>query len=595
MTTAQQDWRERFQIGYSLLPQVAWKRSERGVLLSTLEGTAQLYAWSPQTGEMRRLTNLGGGWFGPFAIAPDGSYIVYLKDQFGNNMGHFHKVDYETGLEEDLTPAAGPFPGLPVELSRDGRWIGMVGAGQDGFRAYLLDLQNNHSLTELCHSPSLIIRVALSADGTIAAVASSARSSGPHYSLIAYDTTGKQINELWDGPNTSVELVGFSRRPGDQRAMVMTNKSGFNTLAIWDPATGKCDDLHLEVEGLLQSADWHSELGLVLLNTHDKGKQQLIVHDLNTNLRQRVSPTGVFMYPYLDESGAILATFSNSISPWRPIRIEAGSVKSLIKDSRDIPGSPELSVEFETSDGAVIQGWLMKPTAQRTPGPAIIDLHGGPADVNLGGFAATSQALCDHGVARLSINYRGSTTFGRDFEQCIVGRLGELETRDILAARQYLIDNQIAAPDQIFVAGNSYGGYLSLYAIGRHPDLFAGAIAEAVIGDWTGFYNESDPIGKSFISQYLGGSPEDRPAQYSESSPITYAKEVNCPVLIFQGSNDTRTPKGQAESYIKALEDYGKDVQVHWYNHGHGARDVATWIRFTEIKLDFIRKITRSW
>lgn len=154
-----------------------------------------------------------------------------------------------------------------------------------------------------------------------------------------------------------------------------------------------------------------------------------------------------------------------------------------------------------------------------------------------------------------------------------------------MAARQYLIDNQIAAPDQIFVAGNSYGGYLSLYAIGRHPDLFAGAIAEAVIGDWTGFYNESDPIGKSFISQYLGGSPDDRPAQYSKSSPITFAK-VNCPVLIFQGSNDTRTPKGQAESYIKALEDNGKSrrrstgttmgmVRVMW-RPGSGCRGEST-------------------
>ena len=77
----------------------------------------------------------------------------------------------------------------------------------------------------------------------------------------------------------------------------------------------------------------------------------------------------------------------------------------------------------------------------------------------------------DHGFAFLTINYHGSTTFGKAFEKSILGQLGELEVQDMAAAYRWLVESRIAQPDAIFLTGKSYGGYLTLLGLGRRPEL----------------------------------------------------------------------------------------------------------------------------
>ena len=103
-----------------------------------------------------------------------------------------------------------------------------------------------------------------------------------------------------------------------------------------------------------------------------------------------------------------------------------------------------------------LQAWVGVPSGD-PPYPVILETHGGPTAATFPSFAPGLQAFLDEGYAVLSLNYRGSTTFGREFEQAIWGRLGELEILDMEATRTWLIEEGIAIPDQILLTGWSYG------------------------------------------------------------------------------------------------------------------------------------------
>ena len=177
------------------------------------------------------------------------------------------------------------------------------------------------------------------------------------------------------------------------------------------------------------------------------------------------------------------------------------------------------------------------------------------------GFLPSAQAWMDHGYAFLSINYRGSTTFGKKFKECIWGQPGTYEVEDILAARTWLIDSGIAHSEQVFLTGYSYGGYLTLLAMGKAPGYWAGGIALAAISDWVMLHEYSNPMLKAFSDKLFLGSPEDKPKAWKDASPITYSDAFDAPILIIQGSNDSRTPAEPIRVFENRLKELNKEIE----------------------------------
>ena len=225
------------------------------------------------------------------------------------------------------------------------------------------------------------------------------------------------------------------------------------------------------------------------------------------------------------------------------------------------------------------------------PFPTILETHGGPTAVQTEDFASGSQAWLDHGFAFLTINYRGSTTFGRAFQEQIYGDVGHWEVEDMVAARNWLVDEGIARPDEILLTGWSYGGYLTLQALGTRPDLWAGGLAGIAIADWAVQYEDTAGTLKGYEVALFEGTPEEKPEQYAKSSPITYAEQVRAPVLIIQGRNDTRTPARPVQNYEAKMKALGKPIEVHWFDAGHGSFVVEQQIEHQEIMLRFADRI----
>jgi dipeptidyl aminopeptidase/acylaminoacyl peptidase len=207
------------------------------------------------------------------------------------------------------------------------------------------------------------------------------------------------------------------------------------------------------------------------------------------------------------------------------------------------------------------------------------------------GFSAEAQAWLDHGFAFMSVNYHGSTTFGRDFQQSIQGALGTVEVDDMAAARAWAVGEGVARPDQVLVSGLSYGGYLTLQAMGRRPELWAGGIATVAIADWALMYEDQAPTLRGSQVAFFGGTPDETAYATRVASPITYADDFAAPILVIQGRNDTRCPARQMEAFVAKLTARGKDISVHWFDAGHGSLRVSEQIEHMALSLAFARRV----
>jgi dipeptidyl aminopeptidase/acylaminoacyl peptidase len=104
-------------------------------------------------------------------------------------------------------------------------------------------------------------------------------------------------------------------------------------------------------------------------------------------------------------------------------------------------------------------------------------------------------------------------------------------------------------------------------------------------------YEDSADTLKGYQRALFGGTPQEKPEQYAASSPITYAYQVQAPVLIIQGRNDTRTPARPVEQYETKLKQLGKQVEVHWFEAGHSGAGVEQAIRHQELMLRFAGRV----
>lgn len=412
-----------------------------------------------------------------------------------------------------------------------------------------------------------------SSDGKIAVVASSEHTGKNEFCLIALNAdTGDRISEVWDGENTSIDFNQFSPVPGDNRLLATTNRSGMERIFIWNPLTNERSDFNLEIPGAQTAADWSADGRRVLVDSLDQAVQSLHIYQLDSGQLVKLNtPEGLYRPFFTPDGVRLFATWNDASHNNRLVELDPsnGTIIGTRLSAGDAPsGKPMVSISFPSSDGQVIQGWLCLPDGQG-PFPTILDTHGGPTGVQTNGYNAGAQAWVDHGFAFLSINYRGSITFGREFEQKIWHDLGHWEIEDMAAAYQWLVGQGISQPDAVFLTGWSYGGYLTLLGLGKCPDLWAGGMAGIAIADWTILWEDSADTLRGYQEALFGGTPLEIPERYRLSSPITYAGQIRAPILIIQGRNDSRTPARPIEMFEQKMRELGKQITVHWFETGH--------------------------
>ena len=606
-------WRQRFRCNTLSSVYVAPENPSRGIVHGNLDGPQRrFYAWDIPTGGLRTLTQPDQtpsyAWLGPA-----GDFLYFLQDKKGSELGHIARIPYAGGPPVDLTPQLPVYTLRGFDISRDGTCLAFDAVYENRYWFYCLDLYADGSFspprlvysdqqeTWACH---------LTHDGSLLAVKSTMRA--PHsrrYTTLVFDTaSGEQVAELWDGADYSVEPVQFSPLAGDDRLLATTTAGGALQPLLWDPRTGSRCDLALpSATGSALPLDWSPDGNKILVQSKTDHHEGLFVFDLaESDLLPLQHPPGTFRgrsgtfhtgtsASFFAPDDTVWAQWSDASHPPRLLSLTATVPPTPVLPPTDCPpGQPWRSVTFPSSDGVSVQAWLGLPSAadaSEGPFPTVLHVHGGPSGAVSNNFDATSQAWLDHGFAFLTVNYRGSTGFGREFQEKINGDVGHWELEDMLAARRWLIDQGIAHPDQILLEGGSYGGFLTVWALSQAPDHWAGGVAPVAIVDWTLNYEDSSAAMKGWAHMIFDGTPQQKPELYRDRSPLTHAAAIQAPLMIFQGQHDSRATPRQMERFARTMEELNKDFTLFWLDSGHGFGTAATAERIQEAHLKFAYRV----
>ena len=206
--------------------------------------------------------------------------------------------------------------------------------------------------------------------------------------------------------------------------------------------------------------------------------------------------------------------------------------------------------------------------------PMVLDIHGGPNGRFSDNFDPVHQILATNGYIVVSVNPRGSSTYSPEFTKSVLGDWGGEDYLDILASVDELAGLPYVDEDRMAVHGFSYGGFMSGWIVG-HDHRFKAAIVGAMCANLHSMYGTSD-IGTSFGEINWGGPYTGARDKFLYHSPITYAPNVQTPVLLLHGEADLRCPIEQSEQYFVALKRLGKTVEfVRFPNSPHRFRKIG--------------------
>lgn len=191
--------------------------------------------------------------------------------------------------------------------------------------------------------------------------------------------------------------------------------------------------------------------------------------------------------------------------------------------------------------------------------PLLLDVHGGPHSAFYDTFYPIHQVGTGAGYVVVASNPRGSSTYGIDFATAVHGDWGGEDFDDLMTAMEQVAARDYIDENRVVIHGSSYGGFMSSWAVG-HTDRFRAAVIAAPVTNLSSFYGTSD-IGVNFSEVQLTGERFDALDHYNAHSPLTYARNVNTPVLLLHGEDDARVPIEQAEQYFVALKRFGKKVE----------------------------------
>jgi len=324
------------------------------------------------------------------------------------------------------------------------------------------------------------------------------------------------------------------------------------------------------------------------------GVTDLVGIDVVTGAVRVLAAGGTWSSPQPLADGSVVAVHESFARPARLCRVMPdGEVRVLVDRApapvRAAPHVVPEHVTYRSTDGVEVHGWLYRPrdVPEGHRCPAVVQPHGGPTSLTGDEWDGVAQYFVDKGYAWFAINFRGSTTYGREFERANHGVWGVADTGDCLAAHDHLSSLGWIDPTRIAIFGASYGSYMALHSVIDDPvRRYAAAVMKYGDCDILTSWAQGDLVGRLDLERMMG-HPRDHRAAYAAGSPIHRVDQLAVPVLVAHGELDRRVSLRQATELVEALRRLDKQYEYVTYpTEGHG-------LLRTEPFLDFHRRLER--
>ena len=580
---AEKRWRDRFEARRVSLPDWAVDAPGRSLYVSNASGVWEVYAWNRETDEHRQVTDRPNGTMHS-TLSPDGEQIWWFNDTDGDEFGSWVVEPYGGG--DKRAALEGVHDGYPAGLEV-GKTRIAVGASTDDGTTIWVTRDGRPEVIYVNENDGGV--ASLSRDERLLAISHSEHGDSRHPALrVLTADDGALVAEKWDGKGKGLEGISFSPVAGDSRLLVLHERRGKEELLIWDVEADAETEISIDLPGEL-AADWYQD-GQALLVVHSyRSRTTLHRYDIATGeLSTLDTPQGTIGGAGARPDGSVEYSWSSAEHP-SAVRVlsNEGDRVLLQPPGERAPSSQPMEDVFVGDVHALIS----KPAnAGSGPLPTVFAIHGGPHANDEDRFSAYRAVWLDAGFVVVQVNYRGSTGYGSAWRDAIEGRPGLTELEDIAAVHDWAVESGLADPAKCVINGASWGGYLTLLALGVQPKRWAAGVAGVPVADYVAAYeDEMEPL-RAFDRALFGGSPEELPDLYRECSPLTYVDDVTAPVIVLAGENDPRCPIRQIDNYLDRLAERNAPYEVYRYEAGHGSLVVAETIKQTAIEVDFTRR-----
>ena len=421
--------------------------------------------------------------------------------------------------------------------SPDGKQVAyrQVTANGKDSDVFVVEVATGHSTRLTPHTGEHLYSLAAwSPDGKKLLISSDAANGFRNIALL--DVASKQVQWLtkdkWDS------LPGSFTSDG-RRLSWTTNLDGNRTVFVYDIATKHAQALPLKVgvNSLVGSDTAFSKDGKQLLYKHSGPD----------------SPGDLWVYTF---ATAHAHQLTNSMVAG--LRGEDMVAPALVR-------YPSRDGKFQISAFVYMPHNIIK-NAQY---PALVYVHGGPSSHVDNSFDPFVQYIVNQGYVVIAPNYRGSTGFGREFEQADYFDMGGGDLQDVVSAAEFIKQNGYVNPKKLIVMGRSYGGYLTMMGVTKAPEVWAAGVAVVPFVNWFTEVQNEDPRLRE-VDYATMGDPEKNKALWEDRSPVNFIKQIKAPLLIIAGENDSRCPKTEAQQVADAIKKNGGTVQLKVYeDEGH--------------------------
>lgn len=250
--------------------------------------------------------------------------------------------------------------------------------------------------------------------------------------------------------------------------------------------------------------------------------------------------------------------------------------------------------QYKSFDGTVIEGSFYKPEGINGELPLVVMVHGGPTGAWTDGFRpgrSWAQYFIERGYAVFCPNIRGSVGYGWKFIESNKNDWGGGDFKDIISGIDYLIARGGIDANKLGIAGWSYGGYMSMWAV-TQTSRFKAAMAGAGLSDLASEYGTE---GSAYYDRWFFGTPYENLSNFTKSSPITFIKNAKTPTLIIQGEDDTVDPIGQSQQFYRGLRHYGVTTELVTYpREPHGFSEEKHIVDYINRMLDWFDKYIKN-